>query len=77
MVRTQISLTEAQMAALRSAAAHSGVSLAELVREAVDAHLARLDRHQHRERMLRAVGVGASGLGNLAKDHDTYAWGDD
>lgn len=75
MVRTQIQLTESQVAELRRLAAEKGTSVAELVREAVDAVLRgrmELGREEQKRRALAAVGRYQSGLGDVAADHDRY-----
>ena len=78
MIRRQVSLTEEQMARLRREARRRGVSLAAVVRDAVDrtvpddetARLARLAR------ALRAAGSVASGSGDVAARHDDVLAGD-
>ena len=78
MIRTQVSLTEEQMARLRREARRRGVSLAAVVRDAVDRsvpddELARVDRL---ERALRAAGSVASGTGDVAAHHDDVRSGE-
>lgn len=75
LVRTQIQLTEAQAAELRRLAAEQGTSVAELVREAVEALLAnrtKPTRHELKQRALAAVGRYRSGLSDVAVQHDRY-----
>ena len=71
MIRTQISLDERQMEGLRALARQRNVSMAELVREAVDALLA-APSPDARERARSVVGRYRSGVpGNsFARDHD-------
>ena len=75
MIRTQISLTEDQMARLRAEARRRRVPIAEVVREAVD----RLvpdedsDRRERVRRALAAAGRFHSGTGDLATRHDEIA----
>jgi hypothetical protein len=78
MIRTQVSLTEEQMARLRREARRRGVSLAAVVRDAVDRsvpddEVARTDRL---ERALGAAGSVASGSGDVAVGHDDVLSGE-
>ncbi|MDR7566038.1 MAG: CopG family transcriptional regulator [Armatimonadota bacterium] len=73
MVRTQIQLTEEQVAALRRLSAERGVSMAELVREALDAMLRTHvgpSWEERRKRALAAVGKFASGRRDVSIHHD-------
>lgn len=72
MVRTIIQLPEEQAAALEHAARRRGVSKAAVVREALDALLAREGGDAALDRALRAAGSGASGVQDLAERHDEY-----
>lgn len=72
MIRTQVSLTEEQMALLRAAAARRGVSIAEVVRTAVAAELARDDADERRRRARETVGAFRSGTADLGQRHDAY-----
>jgi hypothetical protein len=75
MVRTQIQLTEEQADTLRELAERERVSMAELVRRAVDDLIRRrgeVSREERRHRALAAVGRHRSGLGDLAREHDHY-----
>lgn len=71
VIRTQISLDERQMQGLRELARRRNVSMAELVREAVDALLERPTPDQW-ERATAAIGKYRSGVPNnsFARDHD-------
>jgi len=72
VVRTQIQLGEAQAQVLKRVASGKGVSMAEAIRQAVDAFLAanRTDVSAvRRERALSAIGA-LSGDSRLAQDHD-------
>lgn len=73
MIRTQISLDERQMKALRELARRRNVSMAELVREAVDALLETPTPDQW-ERASAVVGKYRSGEPNndVARNHDDY-----
>jgi post-segregation antitoxin (ccd killing protein) len=56
MVRTQIQLTEEQMTRLRHASAERGISIAAVIREAVDRELDHHERDKRWERALSVVG---------------------
>lgn len=75
MIRTQIQLADSQMEALRKLSVETGRSIADLTRRAVDLYLAQ-HRGTSREALLeRALGVAgrfASGLPDVAREHDRY-----
>ena len=78
MIRTQISLTDNQMQRLRREARRRHVSLAAVVRNAVDRAVPDEDS-QRAERvaaLLAAAGSAASGTGTVARDHDDVLAGD-
>lgn len=74
MVRTIVQLTESQVLSLRRLARRRKVSVAAIVREAVDLRLAEdggsRDGQVARARAL--AGSMRSGLGDLAENHDAY-----
>ena len=76
MERTQISLDPEQADRLRRLAQERGVSMAHLIREAVDTVyggvVAPPSHGERLERALAAVGCASSGLGDLAANHDAY-----
>jgi hypothetical protein len=75
MVRTQIQLTEVQAEALKSMAARKKVSMAELIRSAVDFIIqseGMVNRSERIRRTLDAVGRFRSGMSNLAVHHDQH-----
>lgn len=76
MERTQISLEPEQADRLRRLARERGVSMAHLIREAVDrtygGALAPPTRAELWERAMSAVGCGHSGLGDVSDRHDDY-----
>jgi predicted DNA-binding protein len=75
MVRTQIQLTEDQSRRLKAVSARRGVSVAELIRQAVDAGLSREhDRSPDElyERALNAAGRFRSGERDISARHDFY-----
>lgn len=75
MVRTQIQLSERQATALKKLAAKKHVSIAELIRRAVDNMIVSgttIDAEEKRKRALDAVGRFGSGKRDIAKNHDKY-----
>ena len=76
MVRTQIQLTERQARELRRIAAKEGVSMAEIIRRAVDAKIrGGTGEGPWGERVRRAqaaMGKFRSGLKDVAERHDDY-----
>jgi len=82
MIRTQIQLTEEQSQEIKSIAEREDLSMAELIRRAVDDWLARYGdavSQAKKERALAVVGRYRSGLSDVAENHDEYlaeAYGD-
>ncbi len=79
MIRTQISLTGEQHRRLRRVARERGVSVAEVIRRAVDAQVPSEDDERQRrwERLMALAGAFRSGLPDIAERHDEYlpdAW---
>jgi len=74
MTRTQISLTEEQAAGLGKLARERGVSMAAVVRDAVDAVLEREQRDERWQRALAMIGKYRSkdGATDVAENHDRY-----
>ena len=75
MVRTQIQLTEEQAARMKSAAQRKGVSMAELIRQAIEMFLDKgsdKSEVELRRRAIEAAGRFHSGRKNVARDHDGY-----
>jgi hypothetical protein len=72
MIRTQISLTAKQMSLLRRAASARGVSIAAVIREAVDRSVPDegADRLERQERAFRLAGAFSSGHRDTAERHD-------
>lgn len=75
MIRTQIQLTEEQSRSLKKLAEKKNVSVAELIRRSVDSYLE--ERHvitekERRQRLLSVIGIGRSGVNDLAENHDKY-----
>ncbi len=74
MIRTQIQLTEEQAAKLKRLAAARDVSMAEVIREAVDRLPDRDDPAERWARALSAVGIGhdKGGKTDVSVRHDEY-----
>jgi len=75
MVRTQIQLTEAQANALKKLALSRHLSIAELIRQAVDNILkssTAIDMEERKKRAIDAAGRFSSGKRDIAREHDTY-----
>lgn len=72
MIRTQISLTEEQMRRLQREARRRHVSLAAVIRDAVDRIVPDENalRSVRIDALLAAAGSAASGTGTVARDHD-------
>ena len=72
MIRTQISLTEAQMRRLRRAAAARSVSIAAVIREAVDRTIPDedADRVERQRRAFTLTGAYDSGHTETSEHHD-------
>ena len=75
MVRTQIQLKEAQYAMLKRLAREEGISMAEVIRQAIDyfeARQTRLSDAEMRESAKKAVGMFHSDVGDVSRRHDDY-----
>jgi Ribbon-helix-helix protein, copG family len=76
MVRTQIQLTERQARELKRIAAKEDISMAEVVRRAVDAKIreaaAGVPWEERVRRAMAAMGKFRSGLKDVSKRHDRY-----
>jgi predicted Ser/Thr protein kinase len=70
MHRTQVSLTDEQIKALRQEAMRRGVSMAEVVRDAVVGHLQHGLQREMSRRALVVAGRFASGRSDVAEEHD-------
>lgn len=70
MIRTQIQLTEEQAARLKLVAGERGISMAALIREAVEAVVTGSERERRWQRARESVGAFSSGRRDLAGDHD-------
>lgn len=75
MVRTQIQLTEKQHAWLQRVAREENISMAEVIRQAIDYLESRrtgLSDRELRERAKRAAGRFSADVEDLAANHDKY-----
>jgi hypothetical protein len=75
MVRTQIQLTEEQVTALKKLALSRHLSIAELIRQAVDNILkssTAIDMEERKKRAINAAGRFSSGKRDIAREHDKY-----
>jgi hypothetical protein len=75
MVRTQIQLTEEQAKRVKKIAAHQGVPMAEVIRDAIEKALrsdTRTIPEDRRKRALEIVGKFRSGKKDTSKKHDAY-----
>lgn len=74
--RTQIYLRKDQYSLLAKQAAKRHVSMAELIRQAVDKFLAELSaKGAKRDSLTQIIGVGSSGLTDVSERHDLYLYG--
>lgn len=75
MVRTQIQLTEEQVKALKKIALSRHLSIAEIIRQAVDTVIranTMVDIEERRKRAIDIVGRFSSGKCDISRTHDTY-----
>ena len=75
MIRTQVQLREEQVQALKKLASARGVSMAELIRQSVDAFIRSsrgIDEQERRRRAIAAAGRFRSGTSDISADHDRY-----
>lgn len=75
MVRTQIQLTEEQVMALKKIALSRHLSIAEIIRQAVDTVIRTntiVDVEERRKRAIDIVGRFSSGKRDISRKHDTY-----
>jgi hypothetical protein len=72
MIRTQMQLRDDQVRALKRRAAVRGVSMATLIREAIDRSLEHDAREAKWERALAAVGKFTGDATDVSERHDDY-----
>ncbi len=75
MIRTQVQLTEEQARVLKNLASMRQVSVAELIRQSVDALIRssrEIDAKERRRRAIAAAGRFHSGASDISTKHDEY-----
>ena len=75
MIRTQVQLTEEQARVLKNLASIRQVSVAELIRQSVDALIRssrEIDTEERRRRAIAAAGRFHSGASDISAKHDEY-----
>lgn len=72
MIRTQVQLSEHQSRALKETAAARGVSIAEVIRQALDQHLGEQAGESRRRRAIRAIGGYRSRRHDVSVRHDDH-----
>jgi hypothetical protein len=75
MIRTQIQLTEGQMEALRQVSQREKLSIAEIIRRALDETLAAsapVSRAELAQRAAEVAGRFASGHSDVSAEHDRH-----
>lgn len=75
MVRTQIQLTEKQIKALKKLSSSQHLSVAELIRQAIDNLLKPsgvMDADEQKQRALDIVGKFTSGRRDISREHDRH-----
>ncbi len=75
MVRTQIQLTEEQAKVLKKIASSRHLSIAALIRQAVDTMIqttAFIDTEERRKRAIEIAGRFSSGKRDISREHDKY-----
>jgi len=75
MIRTQVQLTEEQARVLKNLASIRQVSIAELIRQSVDALIRssrEIDAEERRRRAIAAAGRFHSGASDISVKHDGY-----
>jgi uncharacterized protein (DUF849 family) len=77
MIRTQVQLGEEQMRMLKKLAAARGVSMAELIRQSVDALIRSstgigIDDEERRRRAIAAAGRFRSGMSDVSSEHNRH-----
>jgi RecA/RadA recombinase len=75
MVRTQIQLTQEQANAIKKIARARHLSVAELIRQALESFIkssAVMDIEERRKRAIEIAGQFSSGKRDISKEHDKY-----
>jgi|Deesub1362A_J573_1020465.scaffolds.fasta_scaffold00062_125 hypothetical protein len=74
MIRTQVQIEEEQAKWLKAKSIDRGVSISQLIREALDLYRAHEDRRpeEKRRRAIAAIGRFSSGISDVSERHDEY-----
>ena len=75
MKRTQVQLTEKQYKTVKEISSSSNISMAEVIREAIDAYCPNKAIFANKEKIQKAIGIMGkyrSGYQDISKDHDRY-----
>lgn len=72
MIRTQVQITDDQARALKETASARGISIAEVIRQALDQHFAGQASEPRRLRAVRAIGGFRSGRRDVSARHDDH-----
>jgi Ribbon-helix-helix protein, copG family len=72
VVRTQIQLLPEQVSALKRVAGERGISMAEVIREAVDRYVVPGPNTSRRQRAIAAIGGFRSGHHDVGTNHDRH-----
>ena len=75
MIRTQIQLTAEQSRQVKTVAKEENVSMAQVIRDAIDAWLEQRSKPSAADRWERSssvVGKFCSGVSDIAENHDAY-----
>lgn len=75
MVQAKVQLTEEQSKKLEQIAAQENVSIAELIQRSIDRYLQEqsdVSPEERKRRLLSVIGIGSSGVADLAENHDKY-----
>ncbi len=72
MIRTQVQLTEAQAHKLKEVAQQQGISISELIRQAVDRKLEETNDEEKWRRASSLIGKYSGGPSDVSTRHDDY-----
>ncbi len=77
MHRTQIYLEDSHYEILRARATREGKSLAAVIREILDDHLAGKGNRRGRDRFAEVIGIGEGDGASVAENYEDYLYGAD
>jgi len=77
MHRTQLYLENSQYEALRARARSRGKSLAAVIREILDEHLAGYPAREREDGFAGAIGIGEGDGSRVAENYEDYLYGSD